>query len=570
MNERGSLNMQRFLKQLILLGGLWCCMSTVFGALSVEAKPDKISQGETFNLIITSDQRQASLPNLKPLQKDFKIMGTERTMSYTVINGQAESIQNFIVQLMPNKTGVLTIPALQVGQNKTTPIKIEVQDAINASQNTNQQIPASQAAAEQKLVMLKTEVNQSSPYVGEEVVYTVKLYNSSRLMDADYQPPQVENGLIISLGNADRYQTNENGRNYVVEEQRYAIFPQKSGKTTIIGPSFHALLYDVYTKQVNLPSKKTQLDVKPVPPPFTPQDWLPAKQINLSEDYSAPNNPLEQGETITRTLTFEAIGLPAELLPVLTFEDQKAFNVYPEKPMLKNLVKNNELVGTSTLKVTYLMNEPGKVTLPELVLTWFNTTTGKKAQTKLPPKTFQVKPAVTQGALPKASNSQPSMPTESVKAEKNAPSLPPTSPSSNSSPNPLPWFLAIIFGVAWLLTIIVWWFRPLFIHSNQRRKALKDIHAACIQNNPSKAREALLAWAAIHWPEQAFIDLNDLGKQIADAEFKKQLNLLSKAIYSPTEKRKWEGTQLWLVIAAYRTKQRSRRKQKGDLPPINP
>lgn len=67
-----------------------------------------------------------SVPDLTPLQEDFNIDGTERSMNYTVINGQAHSLSQWIILVTPKKTGVVEIPALQVGSEKTQPATIEV------------------------------------------------------------------------------------------------------------------------------------------------------------------------------------------------------------------------------------------------------------------------------------------------------------------------------------------------------------------------------------------------------------------------------------------------------------
>lgn len=530
------------------------------GAITVEIKPTKIAYGETFNLIITSDDRDSAIPNLVPLQSDFRIIGTERTMSYTVINGQARAIHQFIVLLMPKKQGKLAIPALKLGNEQTEPQTIEVTEAEDVTNPVEQ----TESTADQEQLLIKTDVNSETPFINQQVIYSVKLYNSGRLLDAEYQPPKVENALLISLGDADRYQTMENGQNYVVEEQRYAIFPQKSGKVKITGPSLHGLLYDVVPRQVNIPPKTIELNVKPVPGDYKGNQWLPAKALTLSEHYDSSKKEHEQGETMTRIIDLEAVGIPAQLLPTLQFQDSNEFSVYPEKPELTNSIRQYELVGKSTIRVVYLLNKSGQVTIPEFSLTWFNTSTGKTEITKLPPRTIQVLNTKTEGADTKSQPPSQAPQTKEMSASSEASLLP------KSDSNPVAWFLAIAFAVAWILTLLMWWFRPIIIRSSKKRLAIKELHEACIRNNPVKARETLLNWAALHWPEATFIDLNDIAKRVPDSKFKKQLNILSKAIYSPVSKTQWDGSELWLSIQAYRKKKSSKKSKPGDLPSINP
>ncbi|GGI84730.1 hypothetical protein GCM10007966_11610 [Legionella impletisoli] len=551
------------LKQAVLFIFVYLWLNTAVAEITAQVKPDKIQYGETFHLIITSDDKQTALPNLTPLQKDFRIVGTERAMNYTVMNGQAKSISQFIVLLMPKTTGNLTIPPLNVGNHQTKAFTVEV-----SGQPITPQPQDAQPADSQDEVLIKTELSKKRPFISEQVVYSVKLFNSGRLLDAQYQPPKVENALLIPLGDADRYQSLENGRNYIVEEQRYAIFPQKSGELTITGPAFHALAYEAIPRQINIPPKTSQLMVKSIPNDFKGKHWLPAKNVSLSETYDNPSHFAKVGDTLTRYITVEAVALPAQLLPPLEFEDQPDYNVYPEKPDLRNAIRDHELVGKAEIKVTYLLNKPGQITIPELSISWLNTTTGNMEIAKLSPRTLEVKSSdkSTSTPLDAASRMTPDdkAPLQIDAANKSKEII------ITEKSSPLAWFLAVTFAVAWILTLMIWWFRPKIVAGNKKRLAIKRLHEACINNNPAKAREALLHWASLHWPDKEFIDLNDISKQIRDPRFKKQLTLLSQAIYSPGNQVKWHGNELWVSIANYRRRKRNKKNKQDDLPPINP
>ena len=547
------------------------CIQQSFAALTAEIKPQRINYGDTFNLIITSDEKQRQLPNLKPLQNDFHIVGTERTMSYTVVNGQTQSIQQFIILLMPKKPGTLKLPSLNVGGEKTQAMSIEVSDgSLKPSSSTSQKLDdmSSDTSAEDT-IMLKISVNKETFYVGEEIVYSVKLFNSGRLMDAEYQPPKVEDAVLISLGDADRYQTTENGRTYVVEEQRYAIFPQKSGSLIIQGPSFKALVYDSVPRQIQLPSEKTTVNINAVPEQFKDQSWLPARNLILEDDYDQNEKRIEQGETITRTITVKAYGIPAQLIPELDLKDSKDFNAYPEKPDLKNTILQNELVGHAAFKVIYLMNQSGKIKIPALTMKWFNTKTGQTETASLPEKVFDVKPGVQKPI------DSPKMPVQLSPGDSSMSKGSSSKPGLNEqktdrSSFPLAWILALVFAVAWILTLFMFWYRPLHVAGSKRRRAIKEVHEACIKHDPVKARQQLLNWASMRWPDEEFLDLNDITKKITDNKLKKELQKLSQAIYSADSQEKWNGSELWIALASYRRFKPRKKRKNGDLPPINP
>lgn len=540
---------------------LWMAAYHAQADVSLQVSPEEVKTGEAFRLQITSDDpNQSGVPDLTSLQENFQILSTEQTVSYTIINGQSRSFKQWSIVLISKKEGVIPIPAIDVGTSRTNAAQVRVlkqtSDAPSDSRNT--------ASAPEEAVALKTTISPKEPFVGQQVLYTVKLYNSGQLLDAEYHPPTVENALLIPLGDADRYQTAEKGQNYVVEEQRYAIFPQKSGSIRLVGPSFHALVYDAIPRQVNLPAKTADLKVQPIPPNFKGQ-WLPAKNVALSETYDASHQAVAQGDVVTRTIILEATAIPGQLLPVPALADATGLNVYPEKPVIQNSIRNQELIGKATIKVTYLFNRAGDVTIPEIRLPWYNTDMGREETAKLPPRTFHI--------AAKPSSSQNAPPHPEVKGEHAMPTAQPSSKEAvdaHSIASPIGWGAAIFFGMAWLLTLIAFWFRPKYLKNHSKRRSIKSLHEACIRNNPHKARNALIRWASLHWPDKETLDLYDVVKRVHDPKFKKQLHLLTEALYGAEKQKPWRGAELWIGFAEYRQKKKAQPNKSYNLPPINP
>lgn len=527
--------------------------------ITTDVDPVKVQLGEPFRLTITMDDAQSEgVPDLTILQKDFTISSTERSSSYTIVNGQAHSVSQWSVLLLPKKTGVLTIPSIQIGKQQSDVTTIEV---TGASTSTG----SNQANNLDNQVMLKTDISQEKPFVNQQVIYTVRLYNSQRLLDAEYQPPRVENALLIPLGDGRRYQTFEEGKNYHVEEQRYAVFPQKSGELELIPPTFNAIIYDVVPRRVSLRGQQIKLTVKSMPSNVASNHWLPAKQINLTEEFDKNNNNFLQGSTLVRMVTLEATGVPGELLPSLNFASDKNFNVYPEKPIFNNVIKQQEIMDTMTVKVTYLLNTSGPITIPELKLPWFNTVTGKEEIASLPARSIDVEPKQT------SIDSQPVPSKESSQVGNNLTQEAQMQPLQSEQKSSFwVWFLAGGFALAWLITIVLWLFSTGKLSRGDKRSALKDLKNACAKDDPKGAQVAIMAWADLQWPDDKLLNLSDVGTRANDFQLKKQLHLLSEAIYSEEKKHSWHGNDLWRSVINYRAKKPSYTNKGNGLPPINP
>ncbi|HHF7366328.1 TPA: BatD family protein [Legionella bozemanae] len=554
------------MKKIIIIAFFCLFSALIHAAVQVQIDPSQVSIDDSFSLILTQDNLQnGGVPDLTPLQKDFMILGTERRMNYSIINGQTQSSSEWTITLKPQKEGKLTIPPIKIGREYTKPATIDV-----TTGTTLQNTPSSNSASSQKnqSLYLTTEVNKKNPYVNQQIIYKVSLYNSKHLLDASYQGPQVENALLVPLGEEKRYQTQKNGVTFLVEEQNYAIFPQKSGPLKIKPPVFTALIYDFNPERVKATDKPMNIEVQPIPKEYSGKVWLPAKQVKLMEQYENSDQTIAQGNTLIRTVILEGVGVPAQLLPALNFAEIDGVNVYPEKGKDKNRVTYGELIGRTEIKVTYLFNKAGKITIPELKLPWFNTETGKEEIATLPAKTFEVTPSL--NPAPPANTSQADV----TKNQKVTTQLPTKKISEPSSPTQFiwAWAIAALFAFAWLLTLVLWGLqkRNKNAGKGQYKTALNTLRKACMQGNPQRARDALLKWARLHWSDAPILNLTDLIRLSTDASFKKQVQALSQVLYKNKEKTMWRGDELWRSVEQMKKNNTNKKENESALPPINP
>ena len=267
-----------------------------------------------------------------------------------------------------------------------------------------------------------------------------------------------------------------------------------------------------------------------------------------------------------RTVTLQAAGIPAQLLPVLEFAPSLTFNSYPEKPELHNTARQQTVIGRSDTKVTYLLNKPGTVTLPAVHVSWFNIDTGKEEIVSLPERAIVIKA--------KGGVSQPIVKAtpKSLKKTHALPSIEkvPVLPAEKASS--LAWWIAGGFALAWIITLVLWRCRQSHLDSGRqgRRLALKRLHDACKNNNPKQAYASFLQWAVLQWPDVELLNVNHVAKLVHDTSLKKQLSLLSKAIYSEESNVQWHGDLLWRSITAYLHTKAVPKNKSSVLPPINP
>ena len=215
--------------------------------ISVQTKPAAIWQGEEFHLIIRLEHNKLdTLPDLSPLGKDFVIIGTETSMVYSIINSKSNIMNQIDLTLIAKKTGDLVIPSLNIGNEYSMPLKINVKESQSLAIPTP---PGSTDASNDPIFLeSKSDINQA--FINQQIIYTVRLYSNQRILNGEYVPPKAEDAIVVPLGSGKSYQTTLNERIYAVEEQRYAIFPQKAGELKIIPPQFNAIILSAVAQQI--------------------------------------------------------------------------------------------------------------------------------------------------------------------------------------------------------------------------------------------------------------------------------------------------------------------------------
>ena len=546
-----------------LIAGLFLVLFSALAQaeVQVEVDPSQVTMDDMFKIIVTqTDPQQGGLPDLTPLQKNFYILGTERNVNYSIINGQAQSSSQWIISVRAQKPGVVTIPPIKIGSEQSTTITINV-EATKKTQDLNTD------AVNQSGIHLQGSVTVQKPYVNQQILYKVKWYTNERLLDTKYQGPQVENALLVPLGDEKRYQTVQNNTIYVVEEQSYAVFPQKSGELKIISPVITALLYDLNPQQVQAQDTPIILTVQPIPKQYTGKEWLPAKQVKLSEQYEHMNPSAGQGSTLIRTITVNAVAIPAQLLPPLNLVDSDSFKVYTEKGADHNQVQQGELFSSTEIKVTYLFDKAGKVTIPELRFPWFNTETGKEEFATLPARQIEITPSAAGVNTNNLATTTAKDENNSAKQQTTIESTPILVQTANWA-----WLVAAAFAIAWISTILLWIGQRRSKDSSrgQYKKSLAVLAKACKESDPRLARDALLKWGSLHWPDAPLLNLTDLNRLVRDAHLNKQLHILSQVLYGRSDRTLWRGDELLRAVNhVKRSRTRAKTKVKV-LPPINP
>jgi len=445
---------------------------------------------------------------------------------------------------------------------RSGPLDLEVLDATASE-------PADEAGElEASDLFMEIDVDKQSPYVQEQVLYTVRLFRAIALENATMSAPAVSGGdaVIDRIGGDRRYQTTRDNRRYAVTERRFVLFPQTSGALRIEPVRLHASVALPWggnttgfwsrplSKAVRRQSEAYDLTVKPPPADAAPP-WLPAALVTLEEAWSGTDE-IKVGTPITRRVVLSANELLASQLPELDIPVPDSVKSYPESPQRQNDVGEHGVTGRLEQAIALIPTQPGPVAVPAFEMKWWNTTTDSTETLRLPARTLQVQ------AVP--ASPPPDEPQQAAEVR--------SAPATVSN---WAWWVSAALAIAWLATLVLWWrdrrapsepSTPGSDAAESRRRAERQLKRACQAGDSGAARDALLAWGRACWPDRPPRSLGAIGSATND-EIAAQISVLRRALYAPGAN-EWRGDGLYRSVASFKPDPSHGRRGRGGLKPL--
>lgn len=382
------------------------------GEFSASVNRYQMDLGESFALSLTLKGVAAkSTPLVEPLKSDFFIDSQQQSSSTMIVNGRMTSSVTWKVNLIPKHEGEIEIPSISIrtadGTLSTKPVIIYV---------LKETITDSSRSFQTGGLVLNAEVNNPKPYKNEPVIYTIRLISKDELMNIRMQKIQIEDAIVELNGEPKTEQKLIDGAHVEVLELSYLVTPLKAGTlkipaTLIQGGiplqqrvhrrSFFDDDFDPFSmirgfdrlKPFALTTQEIVLDVQPSVPGEVP--WLPAKSLKIQEVWN-PSQTLQVGEPLTRELEIVAEGLKSSQLP--SFSEMQlggdhGFKVYADKPESSEVINGINIVSSRKEVYTLIPQRAGSLTLPEVVIPWWDVQKKEKTFARLPARTLDVLPA---------------------------------------------------------------------------------------------------------------------------------------------------------------------------------
>jgi len=494
---------------------------------------DTMHLGETVTLNVETEGDAGGQPSFSALSQDFSMLGTQSSQQVSIVNGSSSAKTVWAVGLEPKHAGRITIPALTVGSAQTAPIALTVLAQ-----------PAGAQGKPGDDVFLEVTAEPLTPYVQQQVRYTVKLYFSFGLTDGNLSEPQADGIVVQRLGQDKSYLATVGDRRYHVMERHYALTPEKSGALELPALAFRGNALDAADptgffsrpRTISARSDAVQLQVRPKPATWTSDPWLPAESMLLKDDSELPTE-IRVGDPVTRTIRLQAQGLGFEQLPELNLTAPEGAEIYPDKPDTRTRDDGTWLYGERVRKFAFVPTKPGTLTIPGMSVSWWDTAHDRMQTTELAAHTLTVLPPAgktTNGAA--AATASPAD-GEPANVAPSSPSI--TTPTPARPTSVRVWqVLAALGFLLWLATLALWWRSrradPIAAANAPPASGISAQRAAFLRaaalGELAGAERALVAWARSERPDVR--NLGELGVHLHDSAQRDALAALQRARYA--------------------------------------
>jgi len=571
-------------------------------------------EGDPITLKINSAQNSDNVePELAVLEKDFTILDVRESKQPFTFNGKRSYIYNWTIELQPNQNGILEIPSIKVGKEKTEVITLKIID-----------LPPEVTAEMNKHIFIETDVGEveSTTFVQQQIPYTIKLFYDSSIQTAQINAPDIKNAILERLGRDKRYQVIRAGKRFNVVERHFVISPEKSGPlhiptATVTGRialsdgssqrlrgnmdetefmnkmfMFNELMNNSAfsrgffsgrlrgpSKPFTIKGKTIDVDVLPVPKAFTGTAWLPAEDLIIKDSWAKQPPQLKVGEPVTRLLTLQAKGLAGSQIPDIHIPKPDNMKVYPNKANSVTETDGNTLYGIQRINISYIPDSSGKVNIPEIKVDWWDVKNKKQKTFVLPAWNLNVAPDPTKVIETKPPSELLQEPLPSTEGEKSAVAV---NKNLNVVNKFWAWALIIIAPLLLLFATLFYKFRKYLGKKGdqqifQRNKPQQDIAAlrssllqACNNNDKQRAAHSFIKYAQAHWHDDALQNLGMIAAKLKNSPDVKIVKDLEQSLYS-LESGSWQGDALGKLIENGLPQEQERLQQmKGDLTPLYP
>lgn len=240
---------------------------------------------------------------------------------------------------------------------------------------------------------------EAKAWIGQRVPFFVELRSPGSFAgSASFDLPQLPGTLLMKLGNPVVGSQEIEGATWFVQTHEFALFSQKPGALEVPAFTVRFAQRDGFTGPAS--------DVKAESPGFKVEIQRPSgsanvaflittESLDVTEMWNPAPGPAEVGAIFKRTIVQRAPQVPGMALAPAPASAPDGVRVYPGNAETNDKLERGDFLGERRETITYMMQHPGTLELPELNYVWWNPKTETLESKTLPAAAFEIAPPPT-------------------------------------------------------------------------------------------------------------------------------------------------------------------------------
>jgi len=227
-------------------------------------------------------------------------------------------------------------------------------------------------------VILRASVTPEEAWIGQRVRLSIEVLGADGWAQISDMPEIEISGAYVLRTESQGIRLSETIARTSYKGQRYqlSVYCQRPG-TLEIPP----LPVAVVVKQwgVNAPETPRELTTPSVSlmckvPPGAEgiRGLISTTTLTADQSWSSRPDTAATGDAITRTVTLSAVDVSAMAFPPMRHPEIEGVGIYPGEPSVTDTTDRGSLRGERQEAVTYVLEQPGEIALPAIVLSWWD------------------------------------------------------------------------------------------------------------------------------------------------------------------------------------------------------
>lgn len=538
------------------------------GAAELRVQLDRQQLVEDESLVMSVRLLDGSSADaFDPVLSDFDILQRSQGSQTQIINGQRSDSHSWEFVLAPRRAGNLLIPAFDLGGARSQEQRVTVKSIISRA-----------GGAEHRPFFLRVSVSEPEPFVQQQVIYTMKLYQQQAIADGNVTEPDHPDVVIERLGLDKSYLEQVDGREYSVLERRYALFPQRSGEIVLPSINLNARVqvgqrsnrfFAPNTRSIRVRAPSLTLQVKAATPDYSASWWLASTQIMGEAKWQPEDAKL--GEPLTLEVIVSAEGVMPAQLPVVADPKVVGARLYSNGSRAAKKAAADGIMAQRVSSWTIIPTAPGVLRVKSFKIPWWDIEANVQRVLEIEVPELHVGGALAKGVaeapVDLSENLAPAV-TSVVEAEL---------PVAEEPGQDVGWWLTDWRTQLVMVSIVA--FAALVVRRRRRRPlpwqtdeqhcspdaAMVRLVEAVTRADVKAGREAVLDWGSGTFGQE-IRSLPYLAERLEDSEFSRLVLELDAICYR--DKGRWTGEPLQEKVKAYRPPQ-SAVVSKDELPALS-